>query len=432
MLPPSRPSPPRRRLAALAALADDDAKQRAPASGRLVEAVRGGRTSVLLLTEADSKKKWVALTPDGARTTVKASDVTAVLPGDGHDKAALDKATAAAAAAVADDGGLLQDAWEMSSAPASPASSSTGTLSLADLTDLLYGEADDPAAAAAALALASSPDGRTLFKRVGRTPAPAWEARPERDVVSLRGAEAAKAAAAAAVDAAVAAFKTAADAPAAAKPTPEAWQAGSHATFIEALDALALEQADGGAASAAVPLLRTLRRPPTSDGAAALLSAVGVRPPHELPSLRRAGLTPDFVAEVERAAAWLAASPPDDPDASRRLDVSSTHTVFTVDDASTTEIDDGLSVERDDDGKAVALWVHVADPSRWLPPPPSPTTAPSLWPRATPSLICCVKPPAASAVCTCRPAPSPCSRACCLTAPSPCAPPRPRPRCRCG
>lgn len=42
-------------------------------------------------------------------------------------------------------------------------------------------------------------------------------------------------------------------------------------------------------------------------------------------------------------------------------------TVYTVDDASTTEVDDGLSITTDEAG-APLLWVHVADPTRWLTP----------------------------------------------------------------
>ena len=56
-------------------------------------------------------------------------------------------------------------------------------------------------------------------------------------------------------------------------------------------------------------------------------------------------------------------SPPPDPDA-ERLDL--THLkVYTVDDASTQEIDDGLSLETLDDGTQ-RLWIHIADPTRWL------------------------------------------------------------------
>lgn len=59
-------------------------------------------------------------------------------------------------------------------------------------------------------------------------------------------------------------------------------------------------------------------------------------------------------------------SPPADPDAATRMDL--THlTVYTIDDASTKDVDDGISVEQAEDGQLL-LWVHVADPTRWLQP----------------------------------------------------------------
>lgn len=59
-------------------------------------------------------------------------------------------------------------------------------------------------------------------------------------------------------------------------------------------------------------------------------------------------------------------SPPPDPDASRREDLTHLR-VFTIDDASTTEVDDGLSVSEDEQGNKL-FWVHVADPTRWITP----------------------------------------------------------------
>ena len=53
-------------------------------------------------------------------------------------------------------------------------------------------------------------------------------------------------------------------------------------------------------------------------------------------------------------------------DEGHRLDLTH-HQVVTIDDASTTEVDDGLSAEFLDDGR-VRLWIHVADPTRWVRP----------------------------------------------------------------
>ena len=57
--------------------------------------------------------------------------------------------------------------------------------------------------------------------------------------------------------------------------------------------------------------------------------------------------------------------PPPDPDQDRR---DLTHLkVYTIDDESTKEIDDGLSLEFLEEGQQ-RVWVHIADPSRWVTP----------------------------------------------------------------
>jgi exoribonuclease-2 len=69
---------------------------------------------------------------------------------------------------------------------------------------------------------------------------------------------------------------------------------------------------------------------------------------------------------AQEAAAALIADPPPDPDARHRVDLTH-HAAIAIDDASTTEVDDALSVEWLPDGRP-RLWVHVADPGRWLRP----------------------------------------------------------------
>lgn len=59
-------------------------------------------------------------------------------------------------------------------------------------------------------------------------------------------------------------------------------------------------------------------------------------------------------------------SPPPDPDAGNREDLTHLR-CFTIDDAATTEVDDGLSLERLAGG-GTRIWIHVADPTRWISP----------------------------------------------------------------
>jgi exoribonuclease-2 len=116
------------------------------------------------------------------------------------------------------------------------------------------------------------------------------------------------------------------------------------------------------------PVLETitmLGRPATPQGAFQLLIDLGCWSPHENLFLRRSSIPVQFPSKVLEVAQQRLDFPPDDLD-SDRLDL--THLkVYTIDDESTTEIDDGLSWERLSDGQE-RWWVHIADPTRWLEP----------------------------------------------------------------
>jgi exoribonuclease II len=116
------------------------------------------------------------------------------------------------------------------------------------------------------------------------------------------------------------------------------------------------------------PVLETitmLGRPATPQGAFQLLIDLGCWSPHENLFLRRSSIPVQFPSKVLEVAQQRLDFPPDDLD-SDRLDL--THLkVYTIDDESTTEIDDGLSWERLADGQE-RWWVHIADPTRWLEP----------------------------------------------------------------
>lgn len=60
----------------------------------------------------------------------------------------------------------------------------------------------------------------------------------------------------------------------------------------------------------------------------------------------------------------IASEPIDDPDAHIRSDLRYLR-VITIDDPNTKDVDDGLSIERVKNG-LIKVWVHVADPARWL------------------------------------------------------------------
>ena len=88
--------------------------------------------------------------------------------------------------------------------------------------------------------------------------------------------------------------------------------------------------------------------------------------PHQPAGLRgsvwSAGFSDDLCAEADRLIEHSLELCDGD---GQRLDLTG-HSVYTVDDADTREIDDGLSLEDANDG--VWIWIHIADPARLIAP----------------------------------------------------------------
>ena len=114
---------------------------------------------------------------------------------------------------------------------------------------------------------------------------------------------------------------------------------------------------------AAHDILTALGRSTTPTDAFQLLVDLQLWGVHENLALRRSQIPTQFTEAAFAMAQHRLHNPPPDPDP-ERLDL--THLkVYTVDDASTREIDDGLSLETLEDGRE-CLWIHIADPTRWV------------------------------------------------------------------
>ncbi len=110
--------------------------------------------------------------------------------------------------------------------------------------------------------------------------------------------------------------------------------------------------------------LTALNRSQTPQSVFELLVELGWWDLHENIYLRRSQTPVHFSHKMLAVAHELLTNPPVDPDESRRIDL--THLkVYTIDDESTQEIDDGLSLEILPDGRQ-KLWIHIADPTRLL------------------------------------------------------------------
>jgi exoribonuclease-2 len=112
-------------------------------------------------------------------------------------------------------------------------------------------------------------------------------------------------------------------------------------------------------------VLEELGRGNTSEAAWQLLIDLGWWSKHENLFLRGSSYPLYFPQKVLEVAQCCLQIPPKDPDV-QRLDL--THLkVYTIDDESTEEIDDGLSIEKLEHG-LTRIWIHIADPSRLVSP----------------------------------------------------------------
>ena len=143
-----------------------------------------------------------------------------------------------------------------------------------------------------------------------------------------------------------------------------AWQK-SDRPRLELLERYAAFGEECSQRSAAQEILTALGRKPGPEAAFDLLVDLQLWHPHENLALRRSQIPSSFPDEVFAMAQQQSVNPPPDPDSSR---ADLTHLkVYTIDDESTQEIDDGLSLETLPDGRQ-RLWIHIADPTRWLSP----------------------------------------------------------------
>jgi exoribonuclease II len=134
---------------------------------------------------------------------------------------------------------------------------------------------------------------------------------------------------------------------------------------LEAIEKLALLGDESNQRTLAIETLTALDQPPSQAGAFELLVKLGLWTVHENLALRRSQIPIQFSEDFLVMAQHRIANPPADRHI-ERLDL--THLkVYTVDDESTREIDDGLSSEPLADGRH-RLWIHIADPTRWVEP----------------------------------------------------------------
>jgi exoribonuclease-2 len=135
---------------------------------------------------------------------------------------------------------------------------------------------------------------------------------------------------------------------------------------LDCLERYALYGDEASDKAAAQELLNFAKRSKNEQAAFQMLVDLGIWNEHENLNLLRSQVPLHFANEVVAAAQDCLTTPiPDNMQALRR-DLTHLH-VYTIDDISTTEIDDGLSIETLANGSK-RIWIHIADPTRWLDP----------------------------------------------------------------
>ncbi|MEN9221482.1 MAG: ribonuclease R [Thermostichus sp. BF3_bins_97] len=324
--------------------------------GTLVEFRHNSDRVLAVVQGTEGKKNLLLGVPSGQVHSVHPRQITFALNG-GSSFTASDIPGFWQAVQAKLDPESLAVAWELVQEERHP-------LSLSDIAQLLFSD-DSPISTYATYRLLS--EDRTYFKPKGegyepRTPAQVKEILHQIAVTQQRQQEQAE-------------FEVHLQEALAHPGQGYAWTATERAR-LELLERLALQ----GAAAAirshddlsnnlsasdrerALQLLEQMGFPATPQGAFDALIALGLWSRHENLALRLTGIPTQFPKEVERYAEEVLKEAL--PDLLPRRDLTALHT-YTIDDASTRDIDDALSIESWSD-EQVKLWIHIADPSRWV------------------------------------------------------------------
>ncbi|PZO12731.1 MAG: RNB domain-containing ribonuclease [Leptolyngbya foveolarum] len=309
--------------------------------GRLVEFKHKGEPHLALADRPEGKKNWVLIDQQGQSYTIHPRQVIYEVPGGPYEPSELAGFVSEAEGYIDPDN--LEIAWELLTEleeSATPAA----------LAQLLFSDQSPPLCYAAHRLLSED---KLYFKQKGDC----YEPRPQAQIEELQlknEREAAKQAEKAGFfDRAKSILAEAA----------VEWEK-SDRPRLEIIERYALQGDESSQKAAAQEVLVALDQDKSPEAAFRLLVNLNIWDEHENLALHRRQIPTQFPEEIEAAVAQVMENPPED--LSSRADL--THLkVYTVDDESTREIDDGLSCETLADGRQ-KLWIHIADPTRWLTP----------------------------------------------------------------
>ena len=308
--------------------------------GTLVEFKLKGLPHLAVADRPEGKKNWVLIDQRGQSHTIHPRQVIYEVVKASYEPSEIEGFIAKAESYIDPDN--LEVAWELLTEleeSATPAS----------LAELLFSDQSPPLCYAAHRLLSSD---KIFFKQKGDR----YEPRSASQVEELQH----KIAREAAREEEREGFFSRARAFLAGEST--AWEK-SDRPRLEIVERYALLGDESTQKSAAQEILTTLEQDKSPEAAFDFLVALGIWEKHENLALRRRQIPTQFPEEIAAQVAKVINEPPPE-EQSERLDL--THLkLYTIDDESTREIDDGLSCETLADGRH-KLWIHIADPSRWV------------------------------------------------------------------
>jgi exoribonuclease II len=308
--------------------------------GTLIEFRVNGDRRLAVADRPEGKKNWIFIDARQQPHSLPPREINYEIPGH---YSAKDIAQFLSQVEPFQDASNLEVAWELL---LEMGESTTPK----ELANLLFSDQSNPACYAAYCLL---DEDRLYFKQKAdryepRTPAQVAELKHQKDAGTKRQQE-------------WQAFLTRLETALQGEPTQ--WSAPDRPR-IDALEKFATFADEAPNRTTAHEILAALGKPETAQAAFDVLVQLQLWSPHENLLLRRSHTPTSFPPKVvELAQQYLASAPADHND---RLDL--THLkVYTIDDESTLEIDDGLSIEYLPSGRQ-KIWVHIADPTRWIAP----------------------------------------------------------------
>ena len=312
--------------------------------GRLVEFKHKGEPHLALADRPEGKKNWVLIDQQGQSYTIHPRQVIYEIPGGPYEQSEVTGFVSEAEGYIDPDN--LEIAWELLTELGESATPKS-------LAQLLFSDQSPPLCYAAHRLLSED---KLYFKQKGDN----YEPRPESQIEELKLKNEREAARQAEKEG----FFNRARGILAEENGGEGEWEKSDRPRLEILERYALQGDESSQKAAALEILAALDQDKSPEATFRLLVKLGIWEEHENLALRRRQIPTQFPEEIEAAVSAVMENPPED--VGDRADL--THLkVYTIDDESTREIDDGLSCETLEDGRQ-KLWIHIADPTRWLVP----------------------------------------------------------------